>query len=171
MLGIPVGLVYTNVGEWLIHKHILHGLGRDRRNFWSFHWHEHHRASRKEGMLDPDYRRSLWGWHAQTKEALGLLMLGLAHAPLLPFFPYFTGTVWWHLAYYYRTHKRAHLDPAWAEVHLPWHVDHHMGLNQDANWCVTRPWADNWFKTRVGRHEKPPKKARPAAPQPAAEAA
>ena len=49
---------------------------------------------------------------------------------------------------YYRVHKRAHLDPEWAKVHLPWHYDHHMGPNQNANWCVTRPWFDHLMGTR-----------------------
>ena len=32
--------------------------------------------------------------------------------------------------------------------HLPWHYDHHMGPNQEANWCVTRPWFDYVMGTR-----------------------
>ena len=49
---------------------------------------------------------------------------------------------------YYRVHKRAHRDPSWAREHLPWHYDHHMGPNQDANWCVTWPWFDWVMGTR-----------------------
>jgi sterol desaturase/sphingolipid hydroxylase (fatty acid hydroxylase superfamily) len=29
------------------------------------------------------------------------------------------------------------------------HYDHHMGKNQDSNWCVTRPWFDWVMGTRV----------------------
>ena len=36
-------------------------------------------------------------------------------------------------AAYYVRYKRAHLDPEWGRRHLPWHVDHHMRPNQDAN--------------------------------------
>ena len=50
--------------------------------------------------------------------------------------------------HYWRVHKKAHEDPAWAREHLPWHYDHHMGPNQDANWCVTRPWFDILMGTR-----------------------
>ena len=32
---------------------------------------------------------------------------------------------------------------------IPWHYDHHMNSNQDANWCVTRPWFDYVMGTRV----------------------
>ena len=40
------------------------------------------------------------------------------------------------------------MDPEWARENLPWHYDHHMGPNQDANWCVTRPWFDDLMGTR-----------------------
>ena len=36
-----------------------------------------------------------------------------------------------------------------AREHLPWHVDHHLGRNQDTNWCVTKPWFDYIMGTRV----------------------
>ena len=148
MIGIPLGLAYTNFGEWLIHKHVLHGLGRNKRSFWAFHWHEHHRESRKHDMFDPQYRRSLWGWQAQTKEAVALLGAAAIHLPLLPVAPFFTGTVLYRIWAYYRIHKRAHLDPSWAKRNLPWHVDHHMGPDQDANWCVTHPFFDYVMGTR-----------------------
>jgi hypothetical protein len=32
---------------------------------------------------------------------------------------------------------------------IPWHYDHHMNSNQDANWCVTKPWFDYILGTRV----------------------
>ena len=72
MIGIPLGLVAANAIEWVVHKHVLHGLGRHTDSIWSFHWHEHHRACRKNGHLDADYERPVWGQHAQGKEALAL---------------------------------------------------------------------------------------------------
>jgi hypothetical protein len=57
MFGIALGLIYANAGEWLIHKYVLHGLGRRRSSFWSYHWHEHHRHARKLDHRDPDYER------------------------------------------------------------------------------------------------------------------
>lgn len=149
MIGIPLGLLAANAGEWVIHKYILHGLGRRKSSFWSFHWHEHHRAARQHGMVDDAYARPLSGWNAQTKEALALGLGALLHLPLFPVAPFFVGTVWFSMANYYRVHRRAHLDPAWAEAHLPWHVDHHLGKNPDANWCVTHPWFDRVMGTRV----------------------
>ena len=148
MLGIPIGLLYANAGEWLIHKYVLHGLGRRKSSPWSYHWHEHHRAARQNGHLDPAYGRNAFQWNAQGKEALGLLIIALAHLPLLPVAPFFVASVEYSTLTYYRVHRRAHRDPAWAREHLRWHYDHHMGKNQDANWCVTWPWFDWVMGTR-----------------------
>jgi sterol desaturase/sphingolipid hydroxylase (fatty acid hydroxylase superfamily) len=149
MFGIPLGLLYANAGEWLIHKYVLHERGRRKGGFWGFHWLEHHRKVRLHAFEDPDYRRSVIGTHGQGKEALMLGVAAVAHAPLFPVAPFFTATVMWSAWDYYRKHKRAHLDPEWAREHLPWHYDHHMGPDQDENWCVTRPWFDLLMGTRV----------------------
>ena len=149
MLGIPLGLAYANVGEWLIHKHVLHGLGHERASFWSFHWLDHHRLVRLKGHVDPHYQRSVFSqWNGQAKEAAALSAAALLHLPLFPVAPFFTGTVLYSMWNYYRKHKRSHLDPEWAREHLPWHYDHHMGPNQHKNWCVTRPWFDIVMGTR-----------------------
>lgn len=148
MIGIPLALVAFNTGEWLIHKYVLHGLGRRKGTYWSFHWYEHHRNGRRHAMADPTYERSVFNWNAQAKEALGLLGSALTLVPFLRRVPWFVGTAWLcHLGYYV-LHKRAHLDSAWAREHLPWHYDHHMGPNQHANWCVTFPLMDHVLGTR-----------------------
>ena len=148
MLGIPLGLLWANAGEWWIHKHLLHGSGKNKKSFWSFHWNEHHRASRKNGFVDAHYHQPLTDWNSQSKEALGLAGLALAHAPLLPVAPFFTGAVWYSIWRYHQVHKRSHLDPEWAKRELSWHYDHHMGPEQDANWCVSKPWFDHLMGTR-----------------------
>jgi|GEM_PF-390228 len=157
MIGIPLGIVYANAFEWVIHKHLLHGLGRNKKSFWAFHWHEHHKKARKHDMHDDQYAgRNVFvailkgDQTAKTKEAVGLIAASALHLPLLPIAPFFTVTVWACAANYYRVHRRSHLDPVWAEEHVPWHVDHHMGKNQDANWCVTWPLTD-WI---MGTREK-----------------
>lgn len=147
MIGIPLGLLYANAFEWAFHKYVLHGLGKNKKSFWAFHFHEHHRESRKHDMSDPGYEGTPFAWNAQGKEALALAVGAVAVLPLFPIAPFFTGTVLYSAANYYRVHKRAHLDPAWAKEHLPWHVAHHMGRNQDANWCVTKPWFDKLVGT------------------------
>ncbi|MBL8922051.1 MAG: hypothetical protein JNJ54_24590 [Myxococcaceae bacterium] len=148
MIGIPLGLAAGNIGEWLIHKHWLHGLGRNKKSFWAFHWHEHHRESRKNDMVDGQYLRPVFSWSPQGKEALALSLGALAVTPLFPLAPFFTGTLWYCMARYYVVHKRSHLDPHWAKANLPWHYDHHMGRDQNANWCVTHPWFDHVMATR-----------------------
>jgi hypothetical protein len=147
MLGIPLGLVAANAIEWAFHKYVLHGLGRKKESFWSFHFHEHHVAARRNGHLDEAYAKPIWGWNAQSKEALALVGGCALATPLFPVAPFFTGTLWYSAINYYYTHKRAHLDPDWARHHLPWHFDHHMGAS-NANWCVTKPWFDWLLGTR-----------------------
>ena len=69
-------------------------------------------------------------------------------APMFPVAPFFTGTMWYSAVNYYFKHKKSHLDPQWCREHMPWHYDHHMGPNQDMNWCVTKPWFDIIMGTR-----------------------
>lgn len=148
MIGFPVGLIYANAGEWLLHKYVLHGRGRRSKNFWSFHLAEHHRASSLLGGRDPAYEHLRLEWNAQTKELAALVGAAVAHIPLFPVAPFFTSAVWMSIGGYYVVHRKAHLDPEWARAHLPWHVDHHMGPDPDANWCVTWPLWDHVMGTR-----------------------
>ena len=149
MIGIPLGLLYTNASEWMIHKHWLHGRGKKKTSFWNFHWGEHHGEARKHDMVDKQYVRPLFRkWDAQTKEATMLLAGVAVHMPLAPVAPFFVGTVAWGAWNYYRVHKKSHLDPAWGRENLAHHYDHHMGPNQDANWCVTHPFFDWVMNTR-----------------------
>jgi sterol desaturase/sphingolipid hydroxylase (fatty acid hydroxylase superfamily) len=148
MIGIPLGLLFANGVEWGVHKYLLHEHGRNRDSFWAFHWHTHHKHSRRYGHYDPDYRDSVLQWNGQGKEALAVAGLAVSMLPLAPVAPFFVATTTYSAVNYYFKHKRAHLDPDWAREKLPWHYDHHMGSNQDANWCVTRPWFDRLMGTR-----------------------
>jgi len=150
VIGIPLGLLAANATEWFFHKHVLHGrrFGKDRKSFWSFHFHDHHRQARRNAMTDPDYEESVFQWNGQGKEALALAANAVLWAPLFPIAPFFVGTLWYSGVNYYVKHRRSHLDPEWAREHLTWHYDHHMGPNQDANWCVTKPWFDVLMGTR-----------------------
>lgn len=148
MLGIPLGLITANAFEWFMHKHVLHEQGRDKNNFWAFHFHEHHKVVRKNDYHDPNYLKFPLGAHAQGKEAWALIAGAVVIAPLFPVAPFFVGTLWYSSANYYRVHKKSHMDPAWGRANIPWHYDHHMGRNPDANWCVTKPWFDYVMGTR-----------------------
>ena len=148
MIGIPLGLVAANATEWVVHKHLLHNRGKNKSSFWHFHWGEHHGAVRRSDHVDPAYERSVFGWHAQGKEAAALLVGSALLAPLFPVAPWFVGTMWASGLYYHHVHRRSHLDAAWARKHLPWHYDHHMGPDSELNWCVSWPWFDWVMGTR-----------------------
>jgi len=142
-------LVASNITEWAVHKYVLHGLGKKKTNWWAFHWHDHHGSARRHGNADDDYLKPFYAAKPRLKEAAALVGLAAVHLPLLPIAPFYTGTVLWRIVHYYRVHKKSHVDIAWAREHLPWHFDHHMGPDQDQNWCVTHPWFDEVMGTRV----------------------
>lgn len=147
MIGIPVALTVSNLFEWHFHKRVLHGRGR-KGGWWNFHLYRHHAQALRSHGYDPDYLKPWWRSEPQAKEILGLAAATIPFLPLFPVAPFFTGTIVYCSVNYYFTHRKAHLDPAWAREHLPWHYDHHMGPDQDSNWCVTRPWADIVLGTR-----------------------
>lgn len=148
VVPIPFALLYANFLEWSIHKYVLHGLGKKKGSFWSFHWHAHHQQVRRNDYVDVDYKDTIFQWNGQSKEILSLIGIAIAHLPLALISPSFVLTLLYTNINYYRVHKKSHLDPEWARKHLPWHYDHHMGKNQDSNWCVTKPWCDYLFGTR-----------------------
>jgi len=150
-----LGLIYANAGEWLMHKYILHGLGKNAHGFWAYHLHEHHVVCIRHGMLDPGYKTiNLMTWNTQSKELLVLGAIVLLHLPLFFLIPSFICAVYFSLALYYYKHRRAHLDSGWAKQHLPWHYDHHLCIDSgcNGNWCVTWPWFDYLLRTRI-RHK------------------
>ena len=57
---------------------------------------------------------------------------------------------------YYYVHKKSHLDLEWAKKKVPWHYEHHMGKNQDANWGVTADWVDRLMGTRIKYEDHSP---------------
>ena len=56
LLMVPLAFIYSAILEWLIHKYILHGLGKNKKSFWSFHWHSHHKTCRKNKNSDINYK-------------------------------------------------------------------------------------------------------------------
>jgi len=151
ILCVPLAVAYAHIAEWLIHKYILHGLGKNKKSSWAFHWHNHHKECRKNDNFDKGYRD---GWSGpQLREKLSLIALVLIHLPLITVAPLFVTTLAICAKRYYLIHKHAHLNPSWCKTHLPWHYDHHMGKNQDANWGVTVEWVDKLMGTRIKYHE------------------
>lgn len=148
MLGFLVGLAVGNASEWLFHKYVLHGLGRKRSSFWAFHWYEHHRVVRTTLGRDDAYAKPLWQSSAKTKEALSLVVASVAVTPIALVSPGFVAAIWCNGLAYYTVHRKSHLDPEWGRKYTPWHMDHHLGPNQDKNWCVTFPLFDWLLGTR-----------------------
>lgn len=144
-----LGLFYSNFAEWAVHKYVLHGLGKNKRSLFAFHWHDHHRAARKNQFYDSVYEGNFKiKWNARSKEVLGLFLMWFSHIWIFLFAPVFFLAITYSVINYYQKHKKAHTDPEWAKKHLKHHWDHHQGKNQNKNWCVTRPWCDILFGTR-----------------------
>ena len=153
--GFLVGLVVANGFEWIAHKYILHGTHRSGKPRYSpvpesmkSHW-EHHREVRKTAFHDHGYVEGISNW--RTKNEIVSLAV-VATSTSLMFYPVSKGMAFaavYSACNYYYIHRRAHLEPDWAMKKIPWHYDHHMNSNQDANWCVTKPWFDYVLGTRV----------------------
>lgn len=153
--GFIAGLVIANGFEWVAHKYILHGMHRAGKPRYSpvpdsmkSHW-EHHREVRKTDFHDHGYVEGFSNWRTKN-EIISLAVVAGVFAPL--FYPVSKGmslSVLYAAGNYYYIHRRAHLEPEWAMKKIPWHYDHHMNSNQDANWCVTKPWFDYILGTRV----------------------
>lgn len=153
--GFLAGLVVANGFEWFAHKYVLHGTHRAGQTRYSpvpdsmrSHW-EHHREVRKTRFSDYAYVEGLKNWRIRNEIgslAVAASVFGLAFYPLSK--GMFLATLYSASNYFYM-HRRAHLQPEWARKKIPWHYDHHMNSNQDANWCVTKPWFDYLMGTRV----------------------
>lgn len=153
--GFLFGLVVANGFEWLAHKYILHGIHRTGKSRYSpvpesmkSHW-EHHREVRKASFHDYGYVEGIANWRTKN-EIMSLAVVATVAGGL--FYPVSKGmaaAAVYSACNYYYIHRRAHLEPNWAMNKIPWHYDHHMNANQDANWCVTKPWFDYILGTRV----------------------
>ena len=149
LLQVVCGVLVANFLEWVIHKYILHVWAKNKNSPFSSHWHQHHNIVRKTGGFDESYK-SLWNSLSEgTKELFALFLLTLLQIPTFFYLPVYASTTIVMSAAYYLVHRKSHLDPEWSRVHLSWHYDHHMGPNQDANWCVTFPLFDYILGTRV----------------------
>lgn len=73
----------------------------------------------------------------------GLTSLVFLVSPLFTLTSYYCG---WN---YYKTHRKSHMDSECGKKTILWHYDHHMNINQAANWYVTKPRFDYIMETRV----------------------
>lgn len=153
--GFIAGLIVANAFEWVAHKYILHGTHRVGKPRFSpiprsmkSHW-EHHRIVRKVQFYDEGYVEGLKNWRTRNELISIVIVAGVASVVFYPLSKGMALAAVYSAGHYFYVHRRAHLEPEWAKQHIPWHYDHHMNSNQDANWCVTKPWFDYLMGTRV----------------------
>jgi len=82
------------------------------------------------------------------REIIGVLSLCLLAVPIIYILPFTYYALLLHSMLYFVVHNLSHKYPNFAKRFVPWHYDHHMGKNQNTNWCVVHPLADYIFKTR-----------------------
>lgn len=153
--GFLVGLVVANGFEWFAHKYVLHGVHRKGQPRYSpvpdsmkSHW-EHHRMVRKQFYYDHGYVEGWSNWRTKNEIVSLGVVATVFSAGSFKISKGFTAAVCYSALNYYYVHRRSHVEPEWGKNKLPWHYDHHMNSNQDANWCVTKPWFDYVMGTRV----------------------
>lgn len=153
--GFLAGLVVANGFEWVAHKYVLHGTHRAGQPRYSpvplsmkSHW-EHHREVRKQQFYDDSYVEGLPHWRTKNEVMSLVVAAGVSSALFYPISKGMAAAAVYSACNYFYIHRRAHLEPEWAIKKIPWHYDHHMNANQDANWCVTKPWFDYLLGTRV----------------------
>ena len=139
LIQIILGIFAASFLEWFAHKYILHVLGRKKASLFSFHWGVHHATARRNGFLDS---------MVSAREAFGIFFLCVIFTPLILFLPFTYGTMFIHAMLYFVLHNTAHKYPKFAKKYMRWHYDHHMGKNQNMNWCVVHPLADYIMGTR-----------------------
>jgi sterol desaturase/sphingolipid hydroxylase (fatty acid hydroxylase superfamily) len=134
-----LGFLYANFLDWYIHILLHKPKGKSR---FKFHW-KHHGVARKNGNLDNDYSQKLF--HNET----WLTLAGVAlHLPLLYVWFSFAATAIVYALLYAILHRRTHQNVEFYKKWMPWHYEHHMGKNQNANWCVLVPFMDYIMGTR-----------------------
>ena len=142
-----LAFLYANLLEWVIHKYIFRGLGKNKNSKFAGHWHTHHKLCRKNDNKDETYKE--FPPHPSVKQELSsLLILALAHTPIIFFSPFFYISLVYFTIRYFFIHRKTHTDVEWGKKYFPWHYEHHMGKDQDANWGVTNPLWDHILGTR-----------------------
>jgi len=121
--------------------HILLHKPKGRSRF-KFHW-KHHGIARRNSNLDLDYKKAFW-----QNETKLTFIASLLHAPLLVLWPPFGVVVTAYAVAYMLIHRQTHLHVDFFKRWMPWHYEHHMGRNQNANWCVMCPLMDHIMGTR-----------------------
>ena len=72
----------------------------------------------------------------------------LIHVPLLWVSKPFAIVAMLYAFVYMVLHRKTHQHVDFFKKWCPWHYEHHMGKNQNANWCVVCPLMDHIMGTR-----------------------
>jgi sterol desaturase/sphingolipid hydroxylase (fatty acid hydroxylase superfamily) len=142
------GIALGSLIEWGSHKYLLHSF---RSKLFSYsHFSIHHRNCRQNDNYDSDYENFPPTTRDSGLTEIVLLVSAVAvTSPLALISPWMWVGLIFHAHAYYYVHRKSHLDVDWGKKWLPWHYDHHMGENQNANWGVTLPLWDYILGTRV----------------------
>ncbi len=135
---VAVGFLYFSFLEYCIHRWIVHPLSKKHYSFFKLHLFNHHRIAKNEAMIDADYSND-------NKFIIGIMFF---HMPMIIISSTLLFGIIIYTIVYSIMHQRCHSIPGWARRHAPWHYDHHMGPNHDANWGTVIPLWDALLCTR-----------------------
>ena len=159
-ITIPVALVFSNVVEWLVHKHLMHHRRRPFTVLFDRHTPEHHRVYRYENMAIEDPRELRF----VLIPALGVLGIVLLAVPaalvaglvandnvgwlfLMTSAVYVVGYELSHLAYHLPERSLVYRLPLLRALREHHARHHHPELMQKSNFNVTIPLGDLLFGT------------------------
>ena len=134
-----MGFFYANFLDWGVHVLLHKPRGNSKLKF---HW-KHHKIARRNNNHDPDYKLKIW--HNETYLTVAGMLL---HLPLVFVWPSFAWTAISYAFVYVILHRKTHQHVEFFKKWCPWHYEHHMGRNQNANWCVVCPMMDYIMGTR-----------------------
>ena len=129
VLQVGIAWFYSHVLEYCLHRWLLHVP--HRKKWFKTHFGDHHKAAKRNFMYDQKYVQPVT--IKGDPEVKGLIVLGLAHAPIAIWFPYAYLMLIYSAFSYFFVHRRAHQDITWGRNYLPWHYDHHMYKDQHKN--------------------------------------
>ena len=140
-----VAFVMTSLTELISHKYILHGLGKKKGSWFSYHIN-HHRVVRKD-YIDPDYKAGFFKSSPYRREVLSLFLLFMSNISLLWVWPMLFYWLAFFTVAYFWGHSKSHTNPKWGMKYMRWHYDHHR-FHEEGNWGVTSCFIDYVLGTR-----------------------
>ncbi len=159
-LSVIPAYLFSNLGEWWLHRHVLHKRVPGLRALWQRHTVEHHHYFSPDHMTVDSHREyRIMFFPPYAVFGIALIHLGLGALWALIFGPN-AGWLWMtggmlHYLSYEVLHTAAHLHESPLLARLPiintmrrnhW-VHHHQNLMTDCNLNLTIPFADWLFTT------------------------